>query len=858
MRRAGVTLALLVLPGAALSEGPALAFMTKFTPAVTPSLGARFVSLDASRKTALIASESPEIWGEATLGVQYYFRSFAGLPLERIQMEKLKPWITEDPYNDPADVYMSGDGNAAYVRTKKWGSSGGFGMDDSIIYIYDRQKKAFYPSPLPQGIWPIEIVGGNRAIIAKDGKTVTLDLNSGEQTPLADGVYSEASYNGRYLFSSEHPTFNNPDGTLKVFDVAKKKAKSMKLKGAMSYWTAPDRKTVLYYRDLGGGQLGLVKLDPFSQSESVYPLPGGISFSDAQVHDYLGGRVLLRLGFPTTMMVWNLSDGSLTPLEPGRDLSWHGRWDDTARFLSAKAGLLSTSLEVGPGDLNEVSDVATGTIGGPSWRPAIAPLRGNRYATQPVLAPDNRFSVAFYMAMGKEAGGKPYGFLRTDLTTGAAQQLAGRAEEVTSFKVSSGGTFAALVPKSAGKLIYRDLATGAEREVPLGGRSLYSYEIAPQGDRVAYTTRMQGEPLRLFVWSPTSVSESPLPSGSVDVPFFAFSNGRIIMATTNGSGDWRCFFGPADGSRWKSLALVSGQYPAGASITEDGSIGAIAQMSKAGVGAGYTRTYGMTDGKPQNTVDRCGYLSFDGKWVIDTFYSYPGNGKAFLVATGAQAYMRLPRATDPSVAAVGPWLALPMPYTVSGLGQPVAYRPTVLRIPKFEAQAWPTVGGGIRVSATVTKAGLENASHKIYFRLDGGSWGTSDTDVFTVATAEGPHRLEIYVEDDLKRRSANTEVYNVFTDATPPTVSDVTYAFTDRNVTIRAVVTDNRTWRSVKFGLAKAGEAYRWVDANSDSQGLYATFTKLARKTGYRIQVEATDAVGNKTLSTEIAFVSPQ
>ncbi|RYG42863.1 hypothetical protein EON79_18100, partial [bacterium] len=267
LRRAALFLPL--LPGLALAQGQepgrGIAFLAKPAPGNTYSRGLYAVSVDARRKTALLYSNSPEVWRTGTLGGQYYVRSFEGRPLDRLPIEEIQRRMPFPTAGTSETVRMADDGEAVWVYADT-----GF-ESPSMVYNVAQQKVFHVPAAL--GLVPLQVVGVTTLIATKDfASTVRYDLATGTMSPLANGVFDRVTADGRYLLR-----WTNPKDRLTVLDTTNGQSRTIPLTGLIAdgtlLWVAPDGTAAYFLRGASLAAAKLVKLDPFTLQETEYAVP---------------------------------------------------------------------------------------------------------------------------------------------------------------------------------------------------------------------------------------------------------------------------------------------------------------------------------------------------------------------------------------------------------------------------------------------------------------------------------------------------------------------------------------------------------------------------------------------------------
>ncbi|RYG38480.1 hypothetical protein EON81_03545 [bacterium] len=854
MSRTAAALAFSLLPGLALSQGPGLAFLTKFAPGVVPSAGTQVLGLDARRKTALIASYAPEIWPTPTIGVQYYLRSFEGLPLERIPLEQIRPRVATSFGSGFENLHLAADGRSVLVNASDTSTLSG------AYYVYNRDTKTFTPViSQSHPFTPLEVIGGTTIIGWRQNPgggfntpTVRLDLATGEQTVITSETYGKLSPDGKYLFNVYPPDFGNPAGYLNLFNVAAGKIRKVNLPGMIASglpygWFTPDRRTLYYLRGTSLEDAKIVKLDPFNLKETVYEIPAEIRAMlnydvSSSFADGFGDRLIVG------QKVWTLSTGGVVPLFANGGQGWSFA---KGYFLTAATVLVDTDVPLIDGDMNNASDPVTGTAGGAIWRPIVGPRSGTRTTKFSIISPDDRYVVTAYNPVGNEAGGQPVGFVRKDLQTGTVTNLPGRATAPDGMMLSDGGRKALLLTGNPVHLVYRDLDTGAETPIDLGGRATYHFGFSPAGEAVVVRRQTDTLPTSAFLWTPSGVSEVPLPAGTTDVHRVSVAGGRLVVGVSG--AEERFMLGTITGTGWKPLAPAPNSAAEEPALTRDGAT--VSLFSRNSNNAYYTRLFRSSDAKLLKTIPYAGTISGDGAWLMPTIY---GSNEPYYIATGATAVDVPARAEGGGVEAVGPW-RLPTPNGfIKGSPLPMAYRPTVFRNPQLRlVSLGSTAGGVVSVNVAVTKAGLENSSHTIRYRFDGGDWQTSTMDFFHTSLPEGLHTLELYAEDAQGRRSA-TLVQSVYADATAPVITDIRHEISGRTATLRATCPAERSYSpTVEFGFSRNGGNYSWTRANGSSPDWARDYTGLTRGVVYTYRVRATDLAGNQTISPEFTFTLP-
>ncbi|RYG46388.1 WD40 repeat domain-containing protein, partial [bacterium] len=596
MSRIGAAFVISILPAAAFCQNDGLSFLTKSAPGVSSSQGSWLYGMDARRRTALIYSDSPELWTSPTYGRQYYLRSFDGLPLERIPIERLAAFPDFLTWPNVTDIRISGDGSAVMIGIRQTGLS-------ERRYVYDRAARVFRPIVLPFSFYPLQVLKGTKVIGRKSGQTISVDLVSGVQQTLAESPYDLASPDGKYLYMRPQPPRSGETaGTASLYNVATGRIRNYRLNGMSPYgtgWFSQDYRFILYFRP-GPSQPNLVRLDTLNLAESVFPAPA----TQGSVLDVFGDKAIFLNASEDSAKIWDLKSGALQPLA-----TLSGNSYPTIRFVTAATVLLSTASPMQDGDRNREYDVWLGTAAAGSWRTAIPPRIGSREAAQAVIAADNAFAVTEYAAMGNEAGGKAYGFVRKDMATGTVKSLPGRTIFAGLLQVADGGKKALVQESTTRKLFHRNLDTGGETEIGLDGRDFVTAALAPSGDEAFVFAAKDGS-RRLFRWTPTGSQDIPLPSGTTRVGHIAFGGGLLALAT-----DFMAYVGPTDGSTWKALPLPSGTATVQKTAIPRDGLTVVATFQSPDSAFGFTRVYRASDAKTLKTYAGS-ELSSDGRWAL--------------------------------------------------------------------------------------------------------------------------------------------------------------------------------------------------------------------------------------------------
>ncbi|RYG43797.1 hypothetical protein EON79_16280, partial [bacterium] len=682
----------------------------------------------------------------------------------------------------PEGMKLSGDGKSVIVVVPPHGA-----LADYTFHVYDIESRTSIPIDPVHELNAIQVVNRNTVIARRhsgsaDASMVQLDLLTGQTKTIATADFPFASPDGKYLLKARNASAGSHGASVTLRTIATGVDKTFDLPNPLpsNYMTpveyvAPNLRTVYYAQGTSATDRRFTKIDLFTGVRTDLTIPEG--YRSSGIADALGDLLIIGDGGTGRQRVWNTTTGALTPLYAGA----FGSGSADGVFLSSRTALIQSGLPLVEGDPNPAG-LVVGTIGGSSWRPLMPPFHGVRDVRFNAITPDGGFSVVGYLAMGNEAGGSAFGFLRKNLQTGAFEKLPGRSTAPwlqIAIQVSDGGKKALLQDQATKSVMYRDMETGSEIPITFGGRAFWGAALAPAGDEiVCVLAKTSNQPEVLVRWKPDgSYEEIPKPPGVMKIGSVSTSGGTIALLSD--SPDYRVAVRTGSSTVWRAIPFVEGANPwGGIALTHDGSKVSVSQskLPNPFTRVFYTRVARTSDGKTLKTHLFNGRISGDGQWLLNN-----GNEGALHIPTGVVVPVAMPR-SDEEVDFAGPWLTT----ALRGVSRPMAYRIPLLRAPVLDKiTARPISGGRIQVDVVGRNAGIDTSPLVYRYRIDDGAWLSSSSASFVVAASDGPHRIELYGENAQGRRSA-TGWATAMADSVPPTISNMNWTYSGTDVSLTA------------------------------------------------------------------------